>query len=170
MGGLPSRFANASTKRSLRHDSTLTMLPGAPTRSQHEALCNRSRRLWTKWLPSLLSAPLAVARWAAWQILQSRPLRLHHGRWPGNLSLTPLKSSPDSVILRCLRFLFDCALSEPSFDEDRTLTAQRVRISTGRPRRAPVALPHCTSRYSLVQALVGKSHDSPRMPTPGTKV
>ena len=27
-----------------------------------------------------------------------------------------------------------------------------------------------TSRYSFVQALVGRSQDAPRMPTPGTKV
>jgi hypothetical protein len=37
-------------------------------------------------------------------------------------------------------------------------------------RRAAFRHSHRTSRYSFVHALVGRSHDVPRIPTPGTNM
>jgi hypothetical protein len=56
--------------------------------------CAGGDGLWAEWLSSLLSAPLAMAGRAAWQILQFRAVRLCHGRWPASLPLTPVKRSP----------------------------------------------------------------------------
>jgi hypothetical protein len=62
---------------------------------------------------------------------------------------------------------------EPAWDR-RTLarypTTIVVRKDKPRPGRVACFLTYLTSRYSFVQALVGRSQDSPRMPTPGTNV
>ena len=61
-------------------------------------------------------------------------------------------------------------------DEARRIAANIAKLSkpprriTRQARRRKASATHWTSRYSFVQALVGISHNSPSIPTPGTNV